>query len=401
MRVNKSLTLNPIKLPLTFLVVSTLPLIVISSITEDSLFFNHLVMNLLLVIVSLFLSYIIPSAFNPWLIILRFLLRVRLNFKEPIYMVFILLGLVFIFEAVAIVLYDKANLISAMIYGNAMDQRIFSKDLPFYLGFLVNNYHPLLLLLMGVVYKLLIDGPKKYKIMLTVALLFLIVIYLGSLKKSSFFIIGYFFVLISWFVNRKIFNFSNFIRLAITLPIFYVVLLTYYPDGDLILRIFSRVFLESVGTSSTFMELYQRHHGLGLNYIPSEGARLFGFAGGNLENQLFKDLFPGRGERYGNFSTLSYTYAVVVFGNIGSLVFIIAIFLTNIQILRYLYSVYVKTKTYANFLNFHIFSLMFLTCFVTGAFKTLTIFLLFPISTYIYIIGFVSVRGLHVLKKVR
>ncbi len=400
MRVNKSLILNPIKLPLIFLLVSTLPLIVISSITEDSLFFNHLVTNLLLVIAALLLSYIIPFAFNPWLIILRFLLRIRINFKEPIHMVFILLGVVFIFEAVAILLFDKANVISAIIYGNAMDQRIYSNDLPFYLGFLINNYHALCLLLIGVVYKLLIDGPKKYKLMLSLVLLFLIFLYLGSLKKSSFFVLGYFLALISWFVNRKIFNLSNFIRLAMVLPIIYVIFLSYYPDGNLMLNILSRVFLESVGTSSTFMELYQRHHGLGLNYIPSEGARLFGFEGVNLENQLFKDLFPGRGERYGNFSTLSYTYAVVVFGDVGSLVFIIGIFLINIHILRHLYSVYVKTKTYANFLNFHIFSIMFFTCFVTGAFKTLTIFLFFPISTYIYIIGFVSVRGLHVLKKV-
>lgn len=389
---------TPLKLPLWFFVVSSIPLLFFSYFSSNTVWFYDLGLNFLCVLISLILAFIIPIRWNPVVTFLSFLLKLKTNTQAFNFMIitFILITL----ELVSIFVFDNKNLISSLIELDAKQARVKLYDVPFYISIITSNYSAVLLLCIGVSYGYFKDGARNKKLLFLLLIFVFSIIYLGALKKSTFIIYIYFLFIIFSYGRYRIFNLKNIIIGLVVTLLFYFILISYYPDGDILNKLTSRIFLHSIGDSAIFTDLYMTDKPLGLDFVPSQGSELFGYDGISLEKKLFLDLYPNRIDRYGMYSTLNYTYAKVVFGSINSIFILSLIYLLNIQILIYCYRLYIKKNTYHYYLNFHIFSIMLFTIFQTGVFKTTSFFIIFPVSTYLYLIVFILLKRKNVYKKV-
>lgn len=383
---------------LLFYLVSTIPLALFLDI-DNSFLSDHLFLNNILIVVAYIFSRI--KIIKPNIISSIFFTKLfNLKIKKSKVILYIIAIVLILLEVLGVLMYDKPFYLSSLFSESLMLDRVDIKEYPFPFNILYSNYYLLVLVLINYFFLRLIENQKiklnYLYLFLFLIFLCLVLIYLSSFKKAS---LLYLFLSLAYvaFLSKLLnFNFKTATFSAILFMGFYFSLYSYYGHRDegILLSIINRVFFEGIQSTTAFYNLYGNNFIYDLNYIPADGSRLWGLDGTPLERELFYEMFQNRANRYGNSPVLSITYGIAILGKYAYL------YLFLLYLLVFKISKYLSNNTHSKKLNIvnASFAIYYMPLFLSGAFKVFSIFIFYPLSLLLGLIGILFIPN-YVHKK--
>ncbi|MDA7717831.1 hypothetical protein N8837_01080 [Pseudomonadales bacterium] len=219
---------------------------------------------------------------------------------------------------------------------------------------------------------------------------------MSQLKKSALILLALSIVFMLYTIGRLKFNFTLLLFGLGGLGLLTLILRSYYGHTDLLLiSLFDRIFLESIQSTSVFYDTYIDNAPMGLNYLPSEGAGLWGLEGVALEREIFYEQFSNRVGRYGNSPVLSFTYGYIALGY-----FVIPYLLTVYTLIFVLSREVHKRLASFRFIVLNAGLMVFyLPLFLSGGFKVVSLFIFYPLTLMLAIGAINTLSKEYVLKK--
>lgn len=384
-----SLFLSAQRLPILYLLLSCVPLSILTYLSENFIWFKDITLNYFYSIPALVLAYLIPTAFNPVNRYISFLIRLRWSHKISFY--HFIAWTVITLQIVGVIVFDKNFFGIDIFWGGFLDKRVSQEVAPFPLNIFYTNNSLVMFFLIG--YSLFNLHMKKKSAMDMVYFLLFSLFLLSSYKKSIFII--YLFFTGSLIIHLAGARLSNLFTLKnvtfglFILFLFVVMLEDYYTGKNIISEILIRIFLNNSADSDMFRDFFSITPGESpFDYIPSDGMKFFGYSGISVEKDFYYYLRPNHAERYGSFPVLNYTLSTILFGEFLGSLLCSFIYFINFSILRFLWDLYNASKSYFSYLLFLIFSISHLPFLFTGMFKTLSIIIIFPLSTHLLLVVF-------------
>lgn len=371
--------------PLLFYMLSTIPFFLSVRNDPDWEFLRgHLLINNLLIFASFFVGYVFSKKATVLYVFPMVVTITKKSFRLSSFI--FICAVILIFEVCGIVFFSKPNIVSSLLGQTAFHDRVYFSGYPFPFNFFWGNYYGIILLFVTFLFALLLGRNKTLPIFILFILFTLI--YLSMLKKSS--VLMLIAALGLYLYQSGLYKKKAYFALGLSLliggvAVLYFISVSYYPNDNIWQRLYQRLFFESFALTADFYRIFG-HLLPSLNLIPSEGAGLFGFEGRKLEKEVFFEVFPNRINRYGNSPVLSYTYGSIALGKLVNL-YLFVVYSLYFGAAIYLSKILDRNdvRTVAFYVTFSVFSM---PLFLTGAFKNLSMFSVYPVSLILIFLGY-------------
>jgi hypothetical protein len=238
---------------------------------------------------------------------------------------------------------------------------------------------------------------RKNKIIRIILMILLVYMSMSTLRKGAIFNIALIFLIYFVFkyglarVGKKVIDvifhpFGKVSNILILIIIFvfagiiFILFINYgYEVGEVIPGLFSRIFLEEFANIPIYISFYQPFECCDFRYLPSQGSGLWGVEQINLEQQLFSDLYPHRGDRYGNLPVLGIISGSKAFGVLIGVIVTFLLYVFSILII-YFFERQARSRSDLLFLKICL-SMIFISIFAGGAYRIFSPYTLLSVST--------------------
>ena len=347
---------------------------------------EHILLNNSIIIFAYFSAYILSPINNvltaPFIAISGFKIK-----RSEGYLIFGILAFIFL-EIMGVLIYNKPFFLTSLQNETLLGDRVSETSYPYLLILIFKNYYGLLLVFSN--YLLLkltqVTGNKRtLYLILFIAIFF---IYLEKNKKSSVITFAGSCFVTLLLSNKFSLNRYFFIFFLLSVFLFNSILQGYYAytsytQSSPFDEIIERLLYGSIGATAFFHAYVLENGFTGIDYIPWEGANIYGFEGVSLEREIFYEQFTARSGRYGNTPVFSITYGLLIL-NYWAVLYLFIIYLLFFSLDLYFKRIKHSTRSIALAAALSVF---FMPLFVSGAFKLFSLFILFPITLWALLIG--------------
>lgn len=381
--------------PLLFYVVSTLPLFaLVNGDPNWSFLGNHLLANNLIILCAYFCGFIFSSKATSIYIAPILVSFAKKSVKLRLFL-FICLIVISV-EILGILIFGKPNFLYSVVNQSAKVDRVYFGGYPFPFNLYFNNYYGFLLLFTTFLFALTISEYRSFPIVILLVLFS--IIYLSMLKKSAVLMLAAalgLYLYQSGLYRRRKYFFGGVMLALTSLAFLWLISLSYYKDESIWISIANRLLFEAIYLTADFYQIFG-NLSPSLNLLPSEGSKLFGFEGRHLEKEVFAEVFPNRVGRYGSAPVLNYTYGSVALG------WLVNVYLLLVYSLFFGAAIYLSRRLRTNDIRsvaFYVtFTVSSMPLFLSSAFKSFSVFILYPLSFLMLYLGYKLLPKLKMTK---
>lgn len=184
---------------------------------------------------------------------------------------------------------------------------------------------------------------------------------------------------------RRNSNVLILISTSVFLAAIFVMFVNYgYGVSEVIPGLIERIFLSEFSNIPSYISLYQPFQCCETKYLPSQGASIWGVEQINLEQQLFSDLYPHRGERYGNLPVLGIVSGSKAFGIVLGTLVTFSIYALGVLVI-FIFERQARSRGELIFLRTSL-SILFMTLFAGGTYRIFSPYTVLSVSLWASVI---------------